>query len=170
MLVRWLIKLKSITAMPPEDVRSEMPRRAVRAIILSPMGNVLLIQGKDSRICDKDDQKTWWFTPGGGISESESEVDALKREIYEETGFHIDKFSRTTYERTSRFVFEDKEYFQHETFFVAHHEQQNPSPSLLTALEKRTFINYKWWSPYELNNTNETIYPPQLAQWISHLP
>lgn len=162
---------KSITLMSPEDLPTNIPtpRQAVRAIILSPLGNVLLIQGRDSLKTGIAYENKWWFTPGGGISGSESDVDALQREVNEETGFHIDHFSATPFERTSSFVFEEKIYFQHEKFYIAYHNQQTPDPALLTEIETRTFISYRWWTLHDLFITNETIYPPRLAEWISKL-
>lgn len=52
----------------------------VQAVIFSPhRKEVLLIQRRDIRL---------WTLPGGRIEKDESQIDALKREVKEETGLH----------------------------------------------------------------------------------
>lgn len=55
-------------------------RDAIRAIILTPENEVLLL-----RIHPPDDEERfWWITPGGGREPGEAVEDALKRELQEE--------------------------------------------------------------------------------------
>jgi 8-oxo-dGTP diphosphatase len=42
------------------------------------------------------DENSGWFLPGGGLEEGESPVEALHREVLEETGFEIEAPERLT--------------------------------------------------------------------------
>ena len=64
----------------------ERKRKTVRAIVVNDKNEIALlhIKGKD-RFGDRDHYET----PGGGIQDNESPLDALKREINEEIGYTI---------------------------------------------------------------------------------
>lgn len=68
-------------------------RHSARALVLTKEGKILLIK----RI--KEGVDPYYVTPGGGIEENETSIDAVKRELKEETGslvsdisflFHLD--------------------------------------------------------------------------------
>ena len=56
-------------------------RQAVRAIILTPETQVLMMQIKSP-----ETQKTFWITPGGGKEGNEAPETTLRRELHEELG------------------------------------------------------------------------------------
>lgn len=59
----------------------------VKAIIQNPEGKILLLQTPDRKI-----EKAYWDIPGGRVHKNESVENALKREIYEETGLqHVNR-------------------------------------------------------------------------------
>lgn len=62
-------------------------REIVRAILLDENNNVCL-----EYILDDDGfgPRDYYETPGGGIKDGETHVDALKREMEEEVGYHIE--------------------------------------------------------------------------------
>ena len=51
-------------------------RRAVRAVLLTPERDVLLM-----RIHPPDSQEHFWITPGGGLQPGENVEDGLRREL-----------------------------------------------------------------------------------------
>ncbi len=51
-------------------------RKAVRAILISPNNKVLMM-----KILSPDTNKSFWITPGGGLENNESIVNAIKREL-----------------------------------------------------------------------------------------
>lgn len=61
--------------------REPSPRRAVRALVVSPEARVLLI-----RCTEPGTGASWWVTPGGGVEPGESDDAALRRELEEEVG------------------------------------------------------------------------------------
>ncbi len=69
---------------------------ALGEIHLTPLGAIIhrvAIYGVYSKngtvLMVKDTQSKQWEFPGGGIEVGESEIDALKRELYEETGLSL---------------------------------------------------------------------------------
>lgn len=151
---------KAMTELP-----EALPRLAVRALILNPENEVLLIQGRDS----KNPENTWWFTPGGGIEVGETPEQALRREILEETGITIYDAVPLGRERTSKFRFENTDYFQQESFYLVKvHDIEQVSLNL-TEIEKRTFLNQRWWSIDELSASSEIFYPANLLTWLEEI-
>lgn len=60
----------------------DFPRAAVTAIVEDDSENILF-----ARICRYTSGMTEWEIPAGGMEAGESEIDAAKREVLEETGY-----------------------------------------------------------------------------------
>ncbi len=65
-------------------------RKVVRCILLDEFNNVCLEHVYDD---DGFGPRDYYETPGGGVKEGESLQEALKREIEEEVGYHIEIIS-----------------------------------------------------------------------------
>lgn len=68
----------------PSDSEPNRERRASRAVLLDSMGAIALVHFR---------RTGQHKLPGGGIDEGETELEALKREVREETGCAIDPSS-----------------------------------------------------------------------------
>jgi 8-oxo-dGTP pyrophosphatase MutT (NUDIX family) len=71
---RWFLELAA-------RVYAKPPREAVRALVLDPAEQVLLVRFDD-------ELGSWWSTPGGGVEPGEEDGEALRRELAEEVGLH----------------------------------------------------------------------------------
>ncbi len=142
------------------------PRPAARAMLIDNDLRLLLLKGRDSTIADSE---PWWFTVGGGIHSDETPLMAIRREVFEETGRRILNFQTTPFSRTFSFVFEGREYCQQERFFVARTPAFEPVSSHFSRIEQRSIIGSRWWTLPELLQTDETIFPSQLASWLEFL-
>jgi len=66
----------------------DFPRAAVTAIVENEAGDIVF-----ARICRYATGATEWELPAGGVEIGESEIDAAKREVLEETGYSSDNHS-----------------------------------------------------------------------------
>jgi len=60
----------------------DFPRAAVTAIVENDWGSILLV-----RICRYTNGTTEWELPAGGVETGETEIEAARREVLEETGY-----------------------------------------------------------------------------------
>ena len=63
----------------------DFPRAAVTAIVKNDSGSILF-----ARICRYTSGTTEWELPAGGMEPGETEIDAARREVLEETGYTSD--------------------------------------------------------------------------------
>lgn len=141
-------------------------REVVRAFILGPASQLLLIKGRDPQSAESF---PWWFTVGGGIKTEESAAEALSREIYEETGQRITEFSGTPFSRTCEFTFASRHYLQHEIYMTARSHLFEVKPNKLSDMENATFIDFRWWSMKELELCQDTLHPKDLKAWYEYV-
>jgi 8-oxo-dGTP pyrophosphatase MutT (NUDIX family) len=140
------------------------PRLAVRVLLIDSAGRTLLFQGGDPA---RPEDGTWWFTPGGGVEGSETLPEAALREVREETGVVLTHLDDPVHQRRVRFRFQDKLYDQVEHIFVVRVDLPAVDVSGWTEGERRTVVDYRWWTVSELRSTVETVYPEELADLLA---
>ena len=69
-----------------DGAQEPVRRHGVRVLLLDAAGRVLLLHGHDPR----SPRVEYWFTVGGGVEPGESDRAAASREVFEETGFHVE--------------------------------------------------------------------------------
>jgi 8-oxo-dGTP pyrophosphatase MutT (NUDIX family) len=139
-------------------------RRGARVVLIAD-GLVLLQQGFDP---GRPGAGVWWLTPGGGIHDGERLEDAAVREVLEETGLRLDpeQLGPVIATRVAYFEFEHRQYRQTESFFAVKVEAFTPEHHGWDEIEQRALLGHKWWSIDELQVTDETVYPSELADVI----
>lgn len=117
-----------------------------------------------------------WITPGGGIDEGESTIDAAVRELFEETGIQVSAqiLGESVWETSGRWLWGDGRNFHDftDTFFLHRINQTfELDRSNWTPDEHRDVLDYRWWSPEDfLAPQQYLIGPPGLAQfYLDHL-
>ncbi|MDE1654714.1 NUDIX domain-containing protein [Actinotignum timonense] len=145
------------------------PRRAARIIALDEAGRVLLIRGHDR----DDPSHRWWFTPGGGLEDTESPQQAAVREFREETGVVVTeteligpvlrrhatfRFARTT-------LSQDEEFFAVRLDAVRARAAVTGSGRAWTAAEEELLDVIDWRAGAQLaGSPRERVYPAGLAE------
>ena len=131
--------------------------------MLDPGGRVLLLRAGDPSCPSAG---TWWFTPGGGLQESESFEDAARREVREETGLDIHDPGPVVRYRDAEFRFGNMLVHAHEAYFVVFVEPFRVSTTDWSDLERAAVVEWRWWPLEALRSTAETIYPEFLAELV----
>lgn len=112
-----------------------------------------------------------WITPGGGIDEGESILEAAIRELREETGIEItpEALGELIWQTKGRWDWADGE--NHNTFEDHFYKLQvtefDIDISGWTKDEHRDVLEFRWWSAAELLATEEFIGPPGLAEFVA---
>ena len=139
---------------PAERLR--IVRRAVRVLLIDPAERLLLFQDSDPNTGAR-----WWIIPGGGIDSGESEADAVRREVEEETGHRLADGAAAGPLARRHVVhgFSDVIVEQDETFYAARTPTFEVDIGGHTELEQQTLQQHRWWTRAELADAAEPIWP-----------
>ena len=149
-----------------KDPRQPELRDAARALLLDPVGRLLLIRGGDPA---DPAAGTWWITPGGGIEPGEDALSAALREVAEETGYALHDLEGPVLRRSSVFPFDGRLIEQRELYFTARVPAFETVRDGWTELERRALVETRWWTLAELRATSDTVYPEHLADLVASL-
>jgi len=136
-------------------------REAIRAIILTPENEVLLlrIHLPDSK------ERFWWITPGGGLEPGESVEAGLKRELREELGLDDYEVGPLVWRRQHTFNWGSKRIRQNERYYIVHADHFEPRMS--DPNEAKVLDRFRWWPVAELADSSEPLTPLSLADIVA---
>jgi 8-oxo-dGTP pyrophosphatase MutT (NUDIX family) len=141
-------------------------RYCAKVLLVDERQRVLLFSGIDRT---KPDVPAWWFPVGGGLKPDETPSEAAVRETREETGLVIDVPGTVVFTRQFTWDFEGSDYQQEESFFLVRTSSFRPTSEAWTETEAATITDWKWWSIDELEGTDETVFPENLAEQLRRL-
>ncbi|MGW6445065.1 NUDIX hydrolase [Lentzea sp. NPDC055074] len=176
-VVRWL-RLAGTAPQPsyfeiaeptaPSDAVMLKPRPSARVVLTDAGGRVLLFHGFDPA----RPQELFWFTVGGGVEEGEELREAAVREAFEETGLKLtsEELVGPIWRRRAVFSFDGETFDAEEWFFHASVEGDlTIDTSGFNDVEETSISGHRWWSAEELESTEDTVYPVQLAELLPAL-
>lgn len=143
-------------------------RRSGRVVLLDDRQRVLLFHGIDPAVTGDDG---FWFTPGGGAEQDESEAVCAVRELREETGLIAEpaELVGPVWVRKAEFEFMGQPFLSVESFFALQIHAESGAGSDVTVdvsgfteLERSTIDRHRWWSAAELVATADRVYPVEL--------
>lgn len=154
---------RRFTPVDPAE-RPRRSRRATRVVVTDGVG-VLLFADTDPGLPGS----RWWVTPGGGIDPGETSLDAGVRELFEETGLHVDPadLRGPVMERTVVHGYSDQVLTQHETFYVLRTPRFDPDISGHTPDEQLTLSGHRWVPLDALDAVAEPVWPAGLAALVA---
>ena len=141
-------------------------RHAVRAILIDRDSQRILLMRAEVPEGTHD----LWLTPGGGMEPDESQHQALRREVWEETGRRIEDLTPPVWTRRHTYTFRGANIEQHETFFFVPTASFEPTTQYNpAAAEMSVFREFRWWSIAEIKRSVEVFVPLQLADRLERL-
>jgi 8-oxo-dGTP pyrophosphatase MutT (NUDIX family) len=139
---------------------SVIHRHAIRAILLTPQREVLLM-----RIHAPGSSEWFWITPGGGLEGDESPQAGLRRELAEEVGIDDIELGPLVWRRQHTFNWGERRLCQREDYYIVHIDRFEPRMSDL--VEVQVLDRFEWWSVDALAVTDEDLTPTSLHDIVA---
>ena len=137
-------------------------RNAVRAVVVDTDDRVLLVRFELPGW-------TGWATPGGGVSPGESDAEALRRELEEETGIGAIELGSLVWTRTHLLELGDWD-GQHERYYLVRTAPFEPAPALSREQLAREYVtDVRWWTLEQLEAAGMEFAPRRLPALVREL-
>jgi 8-oxo-dGTP pyrophosphatase MutT (NUDIX family) len=139
-------------------------RLSAKGFVLDPAGRLLLLDCVDPG----RPEVRWWELPGGGVEPGEDEVDALVRELLEETGLVVDRSTvgPVLWTQESTFEFRGTRHWSRCHGRVVRTTPDAFSPLALTDDEQGSILGQRWWTLEELAGSDERFFPRELPALV----
>ncbi len=154
----------------PEETPLPSPniihRTGARVLVRDSTGAILLIKTGDPHVPGDE----YWVTPGGGLDEGETWAEAAARELREEAGLEILELGEHVRQDVVEFSFKGSRYRQPQRWYAIEIAEDAGGFDLDTTgwtdLEREAQSGYRWWRIAEIESTDETMYPSDLADLV----
>lgn len=142
-------------------------RRVVRAVVLDARDRVLLFHTRDPTYPELG---TWWELPGGGIEPGETVVEAVIRELAEETGFVVTpaQVGPPTWRRRATYRYRGERRISNEVVVPVRLPVDGPAVdgSGRVGFEAEDYFAFRWWSVPEVTGSADRFYPGRLPELL----
>ena len=141
-------------------------RYAARIVAIDPQHRILLF-GYRSPFTGEE----FWVTPGGGREADETDLDAARREFFEETGFEAPvDLGPVVWTRTHTFAWGGRWIEQREAIFHLRVQSMEIGPAHVASLTPKGIIGHRWFTLDELRDPSApAVAPRRLAALLEEL-
>ncbi len=141
-------------------------RLAVRALCLDVDDRVLLLHWRDPH-----DGSLVWEPPGGGIEPGETPLDAVRRELVEETGLDPTAIGERCVDVDRDVCWNGRRYLGSELFFLARFAEAEPAlrHDRMEAYEQEAFLGHAWVPWAGLAGLPDSLEPPEVLSVLAAL-
>ncbi len=140
------------------EIAAVIERRAVRAILLTPDHEVLLIR------IQPHEGPAFWVMPGGGIEPGEDPAAALRRELREELGLTQCEPGPVVWLRHHTFDWDGRRLSQREEYRIV--PVKRFDARMLDPNEARFVTELRWWRARDLARAAERLTPLAVADIV----
>jgi ADP-ribose pyrophosphatase YjhB (NUDIX family) len=139
-------------------------RIATRAVVLDEACRVLLVRMGDG-------ERAVWVTPGGGVEPGETDEQAIRRELREETGLAELAVGPHVWTRTAHVPLGNGRWDgERERVYLVRTKAFEPAPHLTwEELRAEGMTAVRWWTLAELEAAEERFAPRRLPQLVRGL-
>lgn len=156
---------------PVEFGADNLPiRQAVRGLLIDRQDRIAMVK-LDLPEGDGRPRWTGWVLPGGGIEQGEDKVEALRRELLEETGL-VDAFVGPVVCLRRQIGTRVAAGYggQSETIYLVPCHDHELAPTFTAEeLLAENVVDYRWFTLDELRNCDETIVPGRLPTLVDRV-
>jgi ADP-ribose pyrophosphatase YjhB (NUDIX family) len=137
-------------------------RLATRALVLDEEDRVLLVRFGPA-------ERALWATPGGGIEDGETDEQAIRRELLEETGLADFELGPHVWTRTAPLAHGGWD-VETERIYLVRTASFDPTPQLTwDALREEGVTAVRWWTLAELEAAGAVLAPARLTALVREL-
>lgn len=148
------------------DVPEPKLRQSVRALVVDERDRMLLVRLKWPT---PEGEAVFWAHPGGGVEPGETPLQALRRELDEETGIQIDELGPEVWTKTALFDIEGCQ-GQVDHIYLQRVADVDLAPRLSPEeLGAEHVYGMRWWTPDEIAHSAQTFAPRCLSSLYADL-
>lgn len=108
----------------------------------------------------------FWVTAGGECEPDESFEEAARRELLEETGITADPGPEIARIQPEFVTVEGEPVQADERYFLVRTASETIDTAGHTELEQRVMQEHRWFTPAELDNWHEAVFPANITQLL----
>ena len=139
-------------------------RLSAKAFVVDEAGRLLLLDCADPA----RPGLRWWELPGGGVEPGEAEVDAVVRELLEETGLAVEPAAvgPLVWTQESTFRHRGERRYARCHGYVVRVRPGTVAELALTEDEQGTILGQRWWTPEQLAATGDRFFPRNVVSLL----